>query len=287
LLTVGVLALLAVARSVPLAAVELLLAGLAWIAVLTTANTAAQTLLPNWVRGRGLAVYLMAFYGAMTAGSLIWGGVADHGGLTLALSLAACVGVAALLFALWKPLPDAEPDLTPSLHWPEPAVQLEADHDQPVHVRIDYEIDPERRSEFLALLHEMAQERRRDGALRWELHEDTDRPGHFSEQFVEGSWAEHLRHHHRVTHAFMPFTLGPHRRGWCMVCKHERCHASSLLLHVGVAAAAPSAGVTSSLSMSEPCYATSVRHDCLSGSLTSASRIAPAVAVRTSRSLPQ
>ncbi len=201
LLTVGVLGLLAVARSVPVAAVALLLAGLAWIAVLTTANTAAQTLLPNWVRGRGLAVYLMAFYGAMTAGSLIWGSVADHGGLPLAFALAAGVGVLALLLAMWKPLPEAEPDLTPSLHWPEPALQLDGDQDGPVQVRISYQIDLLRRAEFLAALHELAQERRRDGALRWELYEDAERPGHFSEQFVEGSWAEHLRHHHRVTQA--------------------------------------------------------------------------------------
>ena len=71
--------------------------------MLTSANTAAQTLLPNWVRGRGLAVYLMVFYGAMTVGSLLWGRVADAGGLPLAFGAAAGLGLGALLLAFWKP----------------------------------------------------------------------------------------------------------------------------------------------------------------------------------------
>lgn len=199
-LTVVVLGLLALARSVPVAALALLLAGAAWIAVLTSANTAAQTLLPNWVRGRGLAIYLMVFYGAMTVGSLLWGRVADAGGLPLAFGAAAGVGLVALLLAFWKPLPEAEPDLTPSLHWPEPALNGEAD-DRAVQVRIEYRIAAAQRDEFLAGMAELARERRRDGALRWWLTEDAEQPGAFAEHFIEPSWSEHLRHHHRVTRA--------------------------------------------------------------------------------------
>lgn len=203
-LTVAALAVLTLARSVPLAALALLGAGAAWIAVLTTANTAAQTLLPNWVRGRGLAVYLMAFYGAMTLGSLLWGRVADAGGLPLAFGLAAGTGLLALGLAYRKPLPEVEPDLTPSMHWPEPALHPDAAvgaADVPVLVRVDYMIAPEQRAEFMTLIRELAKERRRDGAVRWTLVEDAERAGHFSELFEEPSWAEHLRHHHRVTQA--------------------------------------------------------------------------------------
>ncbi len=55
------------------AIVVLLFLGGAWITALTTLNGTAQSVLPNWVRGRGLAVYLTVFNGAMTAGSLGWG----------------------------------------------------------------------------------------------------------------------------------------------------------------------------------------------------------------------
>ena len=43
-----------------------------------TLNSVAQSILPNWVRGRGLAVYLTVFNGAMAAGSLGWGLVAQQ-----------------------------------------------------------------------------------------------------------------------------------------------------------------------------------------------------------------
>ena len=36
----------------------------------------AQTALPDWVRARGLSVFLTVFFGSMAAGSLVWGQVA-------------------------------------------------------------------------------------------------------------------------------------------------------------------------------------------------------------------
>jgi hypothetical protein len=65
----------------------LLFLGGAWITALTTLNGAAQAVLPNWVRGRGLAVYLTVFNGAMTAGSLGWGAVGEAAGIQSPCSL--------------------------------------------------------------------------------------------------------------------------------------------------------------------------------------------------------
>ncbi|MFJ5303627.1 MFS transporter [Streptomyces sp. NPDC088350] len=43
-----------------------------------------------------------------------------------------------------------------------------------------------------------ARSRRRTGALTWGLFQDGDEPGRFIENYLAGSWAEHLaRHHHR------------------------------------------------------------------------------------------
>lgn len=67
------------------AIIVLLFLGGAWITALTTLNGAAQAVLPNWVRGRGLAVYLTVFNGAMTAGSLGWGAVGEAAGVPGAL----------------------------------------------------------------------------------------------------------------------------------------------------------------------------------------------------------
>ena len=49
------------------------LAGLSWICVLSTLNVSAQVALPEWVRARGLAVFVVFFFGALTIGSAFWG----------------------------------------------------------------------------------------------------------------------------------------------------------------------------------------------------------------------
>ena len=200
-LTVLVLLWLAFVREQVMAAAALALAGMAWIAVLTTANTAAQTALPNWVRGRGLAVYLTVFYGAMTLGSFVWGQVADAFSVRIALLAAAALGGLSLFVAWFRPMPEIERDLTPSMHWPEPALRLDAEDGSGVLVTIEYRIDPADRAAFLAAAHARADERRRDGAWFWQVFEDAEQPGRVLEVFMESSWPEHLRHHHRVTKA--------------------------------------------------------------------------------------
>ena len=55
----------------------LALCGSAWITVMTCAQTAAQTALPNWVRSRGIGVFLTFFMGSLAIGPAIWGGLAQ------------------------------------------------------------------------------------------------------------------------------------------------------------------------------------------------------------------
>jgi hypothetical protein len=204
LLTIGVLVALATVKDKSVAAAVMVISGAAWIAVLSTANVTAQTQLPNWVRGRGLAVYLTVFYGAMTLGSLVWGQIADRASVSVALLSAAAVGVVALLIAWLRPLPEGEPDLTPSMHWPEPAMasqmatSLEEDRG-PVLITVEYRVDAARVADFLAALRSFAPERLRDGAYQWGVYEDTAEPGRFVESFLVPSWLEHQRQHHRVS----------------------------------------------------------------------------------------
>ena len=206
LLSIGVLLVLATTRDQVAAAVVMTLAGAAWIAVLTIANVTAQTQLPNWVRGRGLAIYLTVFYGAMTLGSFVWGQVADRSSVPTALLAAAGVGVLALAIAWLRPLPDDEPDLTPSLHWPEPALSapmtasLDGDRG-PVLVTIEYRIERTQSAAFLTALRAFAPERCRDGAYQWGVFADSSEPGRFVESFLLPSWREHQRQHHRVSQA--------------------------------------------------------------------------------------
>lgn len=202
LATAAAMAALALAPVAGVALAALFVAGLAWIAVLTTLNVSAQTVLPNWVRARGLAVYITVFYGAMTAGSILWGQIAQHLSIpaSLLVAAAACAGLG--LAAMAVPLPEGEADLTPSMHWPEPAVAAEIDADRgPVMVCITYEVDPAERAAFLAALAGLAAERRRDGGYGWMVYEDAAEPRRIAEVFHVASWLDHLRQHQRVTHA--------------------------------------------------------------------------------------
>ena len=72
-LSAAVMAALSTAPPQWAAVLLMLVLGLGWIIALTTLNGVAQAVLPNWVRGRGLAIYLMVFNGAMAGGSLAWG----------------------------------------------------------------------------------------------------------------------------------------------------------------------------------------------------------------------
>ncbi len=180
-----------------------LLAGLSWITVLATLNVSAQRAVPEWVRGRGLAVYATVLFGAVTVGSLLWGQVATWSHLSTAMFLAAAGLVLTIpLLRRWKLQTGSGPDLTPSMHWPEPVLCDDIDYDRgPVLVTVEYQIAPADREAFLSALSHVAAERRRDGAYEWGVFEDAAGEGHWIETFLSDSWLEHLRQHERVTKA--------------------------------------------------------------------------------------
>ncbi|MFC3213477.1 MFS transporter [Novosphingobium panipatense] len=62
-----------------------LVAGMAWVMILTTLNTAVQLRSPDAILGRCLSIYQAATFGGMALGSWTWGAVADWQGLSFAL----------------------------------------------------------------------------------------------------------------------------------------------------------------------------------------------------------
>ncbi|MEV7285389.1 MFS transporter [Streptomyces sp. NPDC093252] len=195
------LAVLATVRVPWVAAVALLPAGVAWIAVLSVLNAAVQTRLPGWVRARGLAVYLLVFQGGQALTAPLWGGLAQGAGLRVALLAAGALLLLAAATVPLLPLHDAAHiDPTPSDHWPAPPVVHEpGPADGPVLVSIVYRVRPADRAAFTAAMAKLARSRRRTGALTWGLYEDAGEPGRFIENYLVGSWAEHLAQHHTRT----------------------------------------------------------------------------------------
>jgi MFS family permease len=179
------------------------IAGMSWIASLSVLNVSAQVALPDWVRGRGLAVFVTVFFGSMSVGSVVWGEVGALAGVSPALLLAAAGGLVAIpLTWRWKLQTGAGVDFSPSLHWATPITKHAVEEDRgPVLVTVEYHIDPKNRAAFLRALGRYSKERRRDGAYQWGLYEDPAVDGRFIETFMTDSWLEHLRSHERVTKA--------------------------------------------------------------------------------------
>jgi len=197
----GVTVVLAHVQVPVVAGAAMIFGGIAWIAVMSSFNTAAQTAAPAWARARALSAYTLVFMGGMAVGSAAWGAVAAHFGVTAALTCAALgliIGIAASF--RYTLIDGDELNLAPAALWPEPVVVLEPNPEQgPILIQIEYWIDLNRAREFRRAMWELRRVRRRDGAIRWGLYRDPAKPGRFVESFVVESWAEHLRQHARGT----------------------------------------------------------------------------------------
>jgi MFS family permease len=195
--------LFALARQTPLALAAAALAGWSWIAVLATLNISAQTALPGWVRGRGLAAYATVMFAAMAIGSLAWGEVASLLGLPAAHCIAAAGALLTVPLLRGRKLQAGPgPDLAPSMYWPQQLLTDDVDGDRgPVLVTIEYRVAPVDRDGFLDAIARQGAGRRRNGAYRWGVFEDAAVAGRWLETFVIDSWLEYLRALTRLTHA--------------------------------------------------------------------------------------
>ena len=112
--------------------------------MMTTLFVSAQVALPEWVRGRGLAIFLTVFFGAMTVGSAVWGKVASVEGLSTTLYIAAAGAAVGMILTLrWRLQGAAALDLTPSMHWRTPVfVHRVEDDEGPILLTVEYRIDP-------------------------------------------------------------------------------------------------------------------------------------------------
>ena len=211
--TAATLVLFGLARGPIMGLTASVIAGVSWIAVLASLNVSAQVALPDWVRGRGLSMFVTVFFGAMALGSAVWGQVAGMLGLPEAHFIAAAGALIAIpLTWRWKLQTAAGIDLTPSMHWPAPVITHEVEADRgPVLVTVEYRIQAGDRKSFLAALKKLAHERRRDGAYAWGVFEDSAEEGRFLETFLVESWLEHLRQHQRVTKADRILQSAVHR----------------------------------------------------------------------------
>ena len=68
----------AVAHAGLLVYAALVAGGAAWMAVMSTFNTATQTSVPPWVRARATAMHTLSALGSFAIGSAFWGALSGH-----------------------------------------------------------------------------------------------------------------------------------------------------------------------------------------------------------------
>jgi len=71
--------------------------------------------------------------------------------------------------------------------------------DGPVLVMLQYDVEAERVQDFVQSIYKLRDARERDGAMRWDLWQDTAVANRFIECFIVESWAEHYRQYQRFT----------------------------------------------------------------------------------------
>jgi MFS family permease len=177
--------------------------GAAWTMVLTKLYVSAQVALPDWARGRGLAVFLTFIFGATTIGSAVWGKLSAMEGLPIAYFVAAaCLVLAVPLTWGWKLQPGVGIDFSPATHWRATTIPRNVENNRgPVLAIVEYRVDAANRQEFLGAVDELGHARRRDGAYAWGVYEDVADAGRFLETFTVESWLELMHLRERVSNA--------------------------------------------------------------------------------------
>ena len=176
--------------------------GGSWIVFFSLANAQVQTLAPEWVRARVIAIFMLLTEGGLAIGSLLWGAVGSRASVEAALLSAGAATIASTALALIATWPEGTADVTPWVHWRVPMLRdgaVGTREQGPVLITLEYRVDAVNADRFFEAVRAYARVRRRDGAFRWGIFRDIEQPDRYVETFLVRSWAEHLRQHERLT----------------------------------------------------------------------------------------
>lgn len=201
LLFAASIAILSFSKFFWLTGAALIVGGIAWLTLISTYNTAILSIVPSWVRGRVMSVFMLAFFGPFAVASALWGFLGTWLGITPTLVLTSVftgIGVIATSGMQLSELHGI--DLTPSEHWPQFTGDTEpALHEGPILVVAEYSVDPGRLDDFLNAVYALRTIRMRDGAFRWNLFKEAGSGDRFIESFLVESWVDYMRQQKRFT----------------------------------------------------------------------------------------
>lgn len=183
------------------AAVGMTVAGASWVLTLTTLNASSQLMAPEWVRGRAMSLYTLAFSGIYPIGSIIAGALADGLGAGKAMVALSAAGILLGLVAHRFRVPPLGEIVAPEFAEDRVLPEHVDTEGGPVMVVNTWQLSRADLEPFLELMSEVRRVRLRTGAYRWRLYRDSEDPHRISEVFVCVSWEEHLAQHRRIDDA--------------------------------------------------------------------------------------
>ena len=192
---------LSIGNSLMLAGPALLLCGACWVTTNALLNVSLQLSTPRWVVGRAMSLYMMCNAAGLALGSWVWGLIAQSYDLKMALITSAVTVVLGMLACMKYPLPEFDRlNLDPLNRFIEPtlAVQLKP-QTGPIMITIDFDIGEDDVPTFLEAMTSRRRIRKRDGARRWSLLRDLERPNIWTEKYYVATWIEYIRHNQRRT----------------------------------------------------------------------------------------
>lgn len=197
----GAVLVLALSRHLALTAAALVVAGCAWMILITSVSIVLQLFVPRWVSGRAVAALQALTSFGIAFGSWIWGGVAEAHGVSTALLVGAVLIALSWLLGLVMPLADRERSAESMREAPaDPEVKLAIiGRSGPIAVELEYRIPAEAARDFYNAMQDVQHIRVRNGAYDWTLSRDLSDPETWSERFRCPTWHDYLRQRSRRT----------------------------------------------------------------------------------------
>lgn len=185
----------------------LAVAGACWIAALTEYNANVQILVPDWVKGRALALYQTALFAGLAIGSFLWGHLAETMGVSGAILCAAIVSAVSVVLLYHSQFPNVNAaGMSMVMGRKVVAPSVAFDHEQgDVVISIEYVVPRERADKFVALAGSLRHLRLRNGGRYWGMFRDIHDGEIWHEVFLIESWLQHLRMLDRMTVADKTF----------------------------------------------------------------------------------
>lgn len=182
------------------------LAGAGWILVLSNLQASLLPATPTWVRGRVIAIYSLTFFGGVSAGSIVWGFIAQLSSPQIALTIALLTLAVTATCGLFLTLPSTgsasatpSPPLPLATMTPVFSETLDIQGEGPIAVYNDYQVPPQNRAEFLEKVIMLGRIRRKNGAYQWGIFEDLENPALQKERFMVSSRTEYGDQNDRIS----------------------------------------------------------------------------------------